>query len=259
MNEIADRSEPADTNDSPRRGLGSVDLAMRLLGVLSDAGAPMKLKDIAAAADMAPAKAHRYMASFLNCGMVAQDGPSGRYGLGPMAVRIGVAALTGNDVIERASTGLSGLRDAIRATCFVSCWSDRGPVIVRWEDSLRPITVVVQVGSTMPLLNSATGRTYLAFMAPSKLQPVLVRELASSGVTDAEAEAIAERTRKDGMGRVDETFQKGIAGLSVPLFDPLGNMAGAVTAMGSRNAFDIACDGSIAEKLKTFAQNTFGA
>jgi len=29
--------------------------------------------------------------------------------------------------------------------------------------------------------------------------------------------------------------------------------------MGSRNAFDIACDGSIAEKLKTFAQNTLGA
>ena len=87
-------------NENAKRGLGSVGLSMRLLSILTEAGGPMKLKDIAKAADMPPAKTHRYMASFLNCGMVAQNGPAGPYDLGPFAVRVGVAAITRNDVVE---------------------------------------------------------------------------------------------------------------------------------------------------------------
>ena len=47
-------------------------------------------------------------------------------------------ALARNDVIKRATDRLAGLRDDIRETCFLSCWSDRGPMIFRWEVRRRP-------------------------------------------------------------------------------------------------------------------------
>ncbi|MBZ0217051.1 MAG: IclR family transcriptional regulator [Fimbriimonadaceae bacterium] len=240
--------------NTAKRGLGSIDVGMRLLSVLADSGTSMKLKEIAAAANLAPAKVHRYMASFLNCGMAMQDGPSGRYDLGPFAVRVGVAAMTRNDVIERASGNLAELRDDIRATCFVSCWSDRGPIIVRWEDSLRPVTVIVQIGSTMPLLNSATGQAYLAFMPPAKIESLLAKELSQTNLTRADVTELARDTKAAGFGRVNGAFQKGIAGISAPLYGPVGDMAGAVTAMGRQAELDISLHGTVAERLKQFAR-----
>ena len=82
-----------------------------------------------------------------------------------MAVRLSAAVLDRFGCIETACAGLQRLRDDVRATCFVTGWRDRGPVILRWEDSRRPVTVIVQVGSTMPLLTSATGRAFLAHHA----------------------------------------------------------------------------------------------
>ena len=247
-----------DTSIEPKkkaasRGLGSIDVGMRLLNVLAEAGQPMKLKDIAAAADMPAAKAHRYMASFLHCAMVSQEGRSGRYELGPFAVRLGVAALSRNNVIERASKNLAALRDDIRETCFVSCWSDRGPIIVKWEDSLRPVTVIVHVGSTMPLLKSATGRVYLAFLSPEKLLPVLERERAEAGMTNEQVGILASEIRAAGVARIEGAFQERIAGLSAPLVDPFGDMVGAVTAMGNQSAFGTSTGGQTAVRLKKFA------
>lgn len=214
----------------------------------------MKLKDIAKAADMPPAKTHRYMASFLNCGMVAQNGPAGPYDLGPFAVRVGVAAITRNDVVECAANNLALLRNDIRATCFVSCWSDRGPIIVRWEDSLRPITVIVQIGSTMPLLKSATGHAYLAFMPRAKIDPLLAAEMSENGMNPIDADRLAQDTKATGFGQVSGTFQDGIAGISAPLFGPVGEMVGAVTAMGRQGEFDNASAGPVAIRLNDFAR-----
>ena len=142
---IAEAGRTGEAARDAKRGIGSIEIGMRLLDVLTTADGPMQLKQIAEASEMAPAKVHRYLASFIAAGMVTHTGETGRYDLGPMALRVGVAALRRFDVIERACTGLAGLRDEIHATCFISTWSDKGPIIIRWEDSLRPLTVIVEV------------------------------------------------------------------------------------------------------------------
>ena len=245
----------AQPDDSPKRGIGAVEVGLRLLDALAAAGGPMQLKDLAAAAGMPPAKAHRYLASFVAGGMVAQAGRSGRYDLGPLALRVGVAALKRFDAVERACARLAGLRDDVRATCFVTAWSDRGPVIVRWEDSLRPVTVIVELGSAMPLLRSATGRVWLAFLPPERASSLLAAELAETGRTAADADALAAAARADGLGRVEGEFQEGIAALAAPLFDPRGEMVGAVTALGRAGEFDASVDGDVAARLRAFAED----
>ena len=240
-----------------RRGIGSIEVGMRLLDTLVSADGPMQLKQIAKAAEMAPAKVHRYLASFIAAGMVTHTGESGRYDLGPMAMRVGVAALRRFDVVERACGGLTALRDEIHATCFIASWSDKGPIIIRWEDSLRPLTVIVEVGSTMPLFSSATGRAFLAFMPPERTAKVVEHELGAGGsaaaAERAQAEALMDQIRHYGFGRTYGDFQTGIAAIAAPLFDPLGGMVAAVTALGREGEFDAAPDGAVARKLKEFA------
>lgn len=235
-----------------KRGVGSVETAMRVLGVLADAAGPMQLKEIAAAAGMPAAKVHRYMVSLGAAGMISQTGKSGRYDLGPLALRIGVAAMHRQDVVKRACEALADLRNAIHATCFVAGWSDRGPLILNWEDSRRPLTVIVETGSTMPLLTSATGRAFLAFMPAERTAPVLQNENPGIQLDNAAVSGIVAEVRDKGFGCVDGDFQTGIAALSFPLFDHSGQMVGAVSALGRAGEFDVSQDGAVVKALKAF-------
>src|SRR5579859_1670404 len=75
-----------------RRGIQSIDTGIRLLEVLEKADGPLALKELSAKADMDPSGAHRYLASFVRCGLVRQETDS-RYDFGPLALHIGLAAV----------------------------------------------------------------------------------------------------------------------------------------------------------------------
>jgi DNA-binding IclR family transcriptional regulator len=62
---------------------------------------------------------------------------------------------------------------------FLAIWGNHGPTIVRWEESSEPVTLNVRVGSVMPLVTSATGRAFAAFMPWERIKQLLGKELAS--------------------------------------------------------------------------------
>src|SRR5204863_194448 len=84
-----------------RRGIQSIDTGIRLLEVLEKSDGPLALKELSAKADMHPSGAHRYLASFVRCGLVRQEADS-RYDFGPLALRLGLASLQRLDPIQAA-------------------------------------------------------------------------------------------------------------------------------------------------------------
>jgi DNA-binding IclR family transcriptional regulator len=58
------------------------------------------LRDLAAAAQMSAAKAHRYLVSFQRLGLVVQDSANTRYELGPATLRLGLATLSRMDAVK---------------------------------------------------------------------------------------------------------------------------------------------------------------
>jgi hypothetical protein len=83
---------------------------------LAHAGRPLPLKDLAARAGMSAAKAHPYLVSWCRVGLVAQDEGSGRYGLGPMAMHLGLISLQQHDPVRLASAQLEPLALATNST-----------------------------------------------------------------------------------------------------------------------------------------------
>ena len=81
------------STDAGRRRIQSVETGHRLLAALVNAAQPMPLGELASAADMTSAKAHPYLVSFINVGLVRQDGVSGHYELGPFAMQMGLVSL----------------------------------------------------------------------------------------------------------------------------------------------------------------------
>ena len=152
---------------SERKGIQSVEIGIRILEALSDSMVSLSLKEIAGRVGLPPSNVHRYLASFVRTDMVRQDIDTGYYDLGSATLRIGLAALNRLDVIELAS---NGLRELVRQTdlhAILSIWTERGPMIIRWQKCSHQIVISVGVGSFIPLFATSSGRVFLAHLPRS--------------------------------------------------------------------------------------------
>jgi DNA-binding IclR family transcriptional regulator len=222
----------------------------------------MMLRDLAAAADMPPAKAHRYLVSFQRLGAVAQDAVSGRYDLGPFALQLGLAGLNRLDPVRKARPVLSQLRDEIDQTVGIAVWGNHGPTIVHWEESSHPVSVSLRLGDVMPMLNSATGRLYGAYLSRRQTLPLIEREFATRGATPlpdmpaslADYDAICAEVRAQGAARTRGGVLPGINAISLPVFDANGHLSMALIVLGAQRVFDAEWGGSVDRRVRDIAR-----
>jgi len=245
-----------------RRGrVQSVEVGVGLLRALIDAGEPQPLGALARTAGMAPPKAHRYLASYVESGLVVQSERSGAYDLGPLAVRMGLTAIDRYHALATAVDRLDEFRDTIEQTALLAVWAEGGPVVARIALSRQPVTLAVRPGTTFPLLTSASGRIFLAFGEPRVTGPLVHQELARAASlaapdvpkTQADVEALVDEIRRRRMARVSQTFLIGVEAIAGPIFGPDGRLAAALTAVGHPGNIDISWDGPTARELAAFA------
>ena len=251
-----------------RAGIQSVEVGFSLLDALSSAGCALMLRDLALASGMSAAKAHRYLVSFQRLGLVVQDANSTRYDLGPAALKLGLASLARVDAVKLARQRMSPLMAQIGQTLALSVWGNQGPCMVHWEESPQAVTVNLRLGDVMPLLSSATGLCFAAFMATrqsavnTRLKLLLKDELARAqklgrpGVpaSMAEVNTLLAEARKHGVGRVVNTLLPGVGGFCAPVFDADGHMVLGMVALGSLSSFDADWSGAVATPLKAAAR-----
>ncbi len=219
---------------------------MRLVNALAAARDPLMLKDLAAAAHMPPAKAHRYLVSLSRTGLVEQSPATGLYGLGPFAVELGLSALDRLSPVTTAEPFLEELRRSIGQTVALAVWGRQGPVIVRWLGLDTPVAATLRVGSVMPLTRSATGLAFAAYL-PERMTSDLIRdELAENrrhGVrprSREELSALTARISSEGYALTSD-FIPGITGIAAPVFDHTRAITLALITLGYTAPFTADC------------------
>ncbi|MCC5968649.1 MAG: IclR family transcriptional regulator [Pararhodobacter sp.] len=203
---------------------------------------PLSLSEIGRACSMPPSKVHRYLASFVGAGLVKQQGRSGRYDLGPAALQLGLAALARHSFVNAAADGLSDLSGETGMTALLSVWANQGATVVRWERGITPTDMSMGLGTTLPLLNSATGRVFLAWGAPRAVAPVRDAQFEQfarrSGQsvdpdhTSTSIAAIVESIRADGYASVVGRYIPGLVAIAAPVLDWQGEAQAAITLVG---------------------------
>jgi DNA-binding IclR family transcriptional regulator len=213
------------------RGIQSIDTGIRLLEVLEKADGPLALKELSAGADLDPSSAHRYLASFVRCGLVRQDSDS-RYDFGPLALHIGLAAVRRLEPIQLIERELPALVKETGFTALLCVWSNRGPTVVHWQRSPTPFVTNLGLGSVLPVSRSATGTVFVAFL-PSTITAELLANEAKREPVDRDVLARnVERARKTRLAFVDNTVIPGLAAVSSPVLQWNGQAAAAVTLIG---------------------------
>lgn len=225
----------------PQRGIQSIEVGGRLLRALADAGRPMALKDLAAAAEMPPAKAHPYLVSFGKLGLIVQDAASTQYSLGPLAMQLGLISLQQVDPVRLASDRLPALSRDVGHTVAIAVWGDHGPTIVRIEAGPASVHVNMRHGTVMSTRGTASGRLFEAH------RPGLARR---GGLGADEREAV----RRAGFALAVDGAVAGVSALAAPVFDAAGAMVLSLTAIGPSASLDVSATGAPVRHLRAAAQ-----
>jgi len=223
-----------------RRGVKAVEVAGRILDYLARKEAPVALRELAAAGRMPPGKVHRYLASFLASGLARQDPDTRKYALGPLALRLGLAALGSYQPLSEAISLQRELRDRLDETLVLSVWGTQGPTIVRVEESSQPIIMTMRVGAVLPILATATGLAFAAFLPPHFTQPLIRDALKSDGGLNLFARDLAgikrliKEVREQGYAFNEGHLMQGVSAVAFPLFDRTRILVAVLAVMGRR-------------------------
>ncbi len=232
-------------------GVQSVEIGLRVVAVLAQAYQPLMLRDIAKAMSMPSAKVHRYLVSLTREGMVEQDGAGARYGLGPLALTVGLAALHQIDVVKIGASAVADLRDRTNQTAMLAIWGSAGPTIVRWEECRRPVAINVRVGSVLSLLESATGLVFAAFLPRHLTEEKLGEEMRDHNRD--EVDQLLSDVRRRGIAVVRGNQLASINAISAPVFDHTKNIVAALTILGPERRFNVGWDSAEVAVLRSAA------
>ena len=242
-----------------QHGVQSFEVGAVVLRAIVRGQSLMTLKDIAAAADMPPSKAHRYLVSLIRTGLIEQDPITSRYKLGPFSLDIGLVALDRLDRVRLGLSAISDLRDRINETVGLAVWGDHGPVIVRWERPQRAVTVNVVTGTSLPLLSSASGRVFAAWLPKSQTAEQISKELksrtrSSSLNTRSEVDLMLAKIRADGVAPVTQHYVfDGVQAVAAPVFNFKNQITMSISVVGVEGMSDLSVNSPVIDELKKAA------
>lgn len=254
-------STTSNTSDTRRRRIQSIETGHRLLDVLVNKAQPMPLGELAAAAEMSAAKAHPYLVSYINVGLVRQDGVSGHYELGPFAMQMGLISLQRSTPLRVAQPIVEETANQIGHTLATAVLGSHGATIVHLCEASYPVHVNMRAGTVMSMRHTATGHVFAAWLAPKVAEHYLQREYRDTDILrsthfnydDADFDLLLKRVQHQGAAQAIGNPLPGINAISVPVFDHSGNIVLALTSIGPNDVFDVGLDGKIALAIKACA------
>lgn len=250
-------------SDAPKaqRGIQSLETGGAILRALAAAVEPMKLRDLADAVGIGPAKLHPYLVSLRKIGIVEQT-ETGRYTLGPFALQLGLSRLRGQDAFHEAIQRVPALAEETRLMVAISAWGLHGATIVYVRESTSRVHANVRPGGTFMTTLTATGRLFAAFHTPELTEPAIQSELAeirrsqsaSYGIDELSFRRRVELVRKQGYETTLDIPIPGVSAIAAPVFDHSGTMELAITLVGPTPVIDLEPGGPAVTRLLAFTE-----
>ena len=243
-----------------RRGIKAIEVAGRILNHLAQAQTPVALRELAAAGRMSPGKVHRYLASFVVTGLARQDPATRQYALGPLAMRLGLAALNSYQPLRDAIALQRELRDRLDETLVLSVWGAQGPTIVHIEESSQPIIMTMRIGAVLPILATATGLAFASFLPRHFTEPLITMELDAAGLNlfardQAAIDRLITQVRDQGYAYNEGHLMQGVSAAAFPLFDRTTALVAVLAVMGRQERINPRDGAEMIAYLKRGTQN----
>jgi DNA-binding IclR family transcriptional regulator len=202
---------PPDQRPKVVAGAQSIARTLTVLELFTPQRTEMTVADVAKAAKLPKATAHRLLAALRERGYMRQETGGGPYSLGPRVTALAAAYAASQSISRAALPHMHALRSRLNETVglYVRLNEDSRVLIERLESS-HPMQVVMPRGVPMPLGVGAGGKV-----------------LASDD----------EAARRGGTIVTKEERVPNACGIAAPIFDDRGHVVGALDVSGPLDRF----------------------
>lgn len=248
------------------RKIQSVEVGGRVLDALVQSVSAMSLKEIGNAANCAPTQLHAYLASFREAGIVEQDPVSGRYYLGPFAMRLGLSRLKSLPVYALASETLATLARELGVLALMVAWTRHGPTVVEARQGASPLNVNVREGTVFSVTGTASGRIFAAFhqnaaalavRAGLELREQHTRARTSIVRRQREFEVIVAAVRRERYCELGGTPIPDVNVIAAPVLDSRGEFHLAISIVGKTELLELSPGGRIKRRFLRLMDGPF--
>lgn len=211
--------------------MSSTAKALTLLSHFSAARPEIGLSQLCRIAGRDKATTYRHLQALETAGFVEQNPATKHYRLGPAVMQLAQVREATVPRKDGAKPALAALADATGETAHVTVLSGQTLyALCECESPHHGIRAVIDI-NTFPLHATASGLSVLAF-GPTDLFAVAAANLEkfteNTPTNKADLEALVNTIRNTGFGRGNQSYEAEIQGLSAPVFDHSGELAGAV-------------------------------
>ncbi len=211
--------------------MSTVCKAIDLLGWLSEQRAEIGLAEFQRLTGRDKATTYRYLCALEESGLLEQNPDSRAYRMGPAVLRLAHVRETTVPRRAGAEQVLMQLADATSELAHASIL--QGSTLIPLADhcSTRHSARVVLSEPELPLHATASGLAVLAYADPALVKMAEKKIKRYTDNTTISKKALHEKlqsVRDIGFGVADQSYEEGVYGIGVPLFDPSNAVAGAV-------------------------------
>jgi len=229
-----------------QQGVQGVEIGVTLAHLLASGSKPMALGELAKTAGLAPSKVHRYLVSLTRMRIVEQTS-NGQYRLGSGALALGLSALNQLDIYQVAEKFMTQLYDDLGVGISAMIWGDGGPTVIRRIEPLDQIMVTTRIGSIVPIVPSAAGRLFAAFLPAHVVDKKLDAEFAggrqftsnAQPITRTDFRNILADVRQKGYATVHGDFLRGFDAIAVPIFNHESQIAMTISVVAPEGTIDL--------------------
>lgn len=225
----AAQGTPAGSAESGDAGGSALHKGFSLLEALVLADQPATLADLAVQLGVPKATAHRLLSTLEAAGLLKRDLSGRGYLLGDRAVQFSLRAASFHARTSSVRIILEGLVAEVGETVNLGILAGSEVSYIDRVECNWPLRYHLGAGSRVPLYCTATGKLFLAMMPAARrrliLDEIRMPALTPHTITDRKKlEQECERIREERVAYNNQENMLGLIGLSVPIFDPGGEM-----------------------------------
>ncbi len=222
--------------DPSEYNIRAVERALQILECFDDEHPTRGVTDIAEVTGLHKATAFRLITTLVNHGYLERVPERQEYRLGMQLAALGFQTIRRLDLRREALPYMADLAKQCDEACDLSVF-DRGEVLyIEVVLSRHVYAPASAVGLHLPAHATASGKLFLAHLAPDELDTLLSRPLAAytprTITTPAALRADLALTRERGYGLDEEEYEVGVRAVSAPIRNGSGDLVAVLGMPG---------------------------
>ncbi|WP_010139654.1 SMP-30/gluconolactonase/LRE family protein [Oceanicola sp. S124] len=214
-------------------GAGTLVKGIQLVELIAEAGEPVGSGFLLERTKLPKATLYRLLGALVEFGYVKHDTRAKAYSLGNRMIELGRSSLSSFDLRSAAEHELTRLAAQLNQTVSLTVMEGQQIIYVDVRRPSNPLAVSIEVGRTLPMPDSSSGRAIMAAMPPHEMQGLLTRYDAEEQHRILSEIAIS---RARGYSIAESRSIPGLIVISVEVHGPPGMGRGAIALTAHESA-----------------------